>query len=341
MGDIKVSGEVRYYSELKTAMAERGNRLREKVKESLLYGVSDYQLLEIMERINNSWRDTLRPALTSFSCEAVGGQPKEADDAGLMFTLASLGFGVHDDIIDQSTHKKFKPTILGRYGLEGALLAGDLLIVKGWTALQGMLLKNYPPEKIALVIQTYGKLNLEICEAELADAYSKHKLVTVEQHQQFLWKAMAEIEACTRIGAILGNGKNEEIHALAQYGRYLGINFRMFDQVRDCLNLEANLAHRIKHESVPLPLLFAAYSSPKRFTKIESIVKKRNISTNDLRILLEACFDSDAFNSICSLAKKNRDKASLCLDNLKSTYARDILSLLLKRSCDDIYSLLK
>jgi hypothetical protein len=42
----------------------------------------------------------LNGQLTSFSCEAVGGDSEAAEYAALMFTLASSGFG-HDDIIDR------------------------------------------------------------------------------------------------------------------------------------------------------------------------------------------------------------------------------------------------
>jgi geranylgeranyl diphosphate synthase, type I len=336
----KMNSEGSKYSELNAAIAERGSRLRGRVKEILLSGVNDPELRDIMEKIGSSWQDSFRPALTSFSCEAVGGQPEAAEDAGLIFTLASMGFANHDDIIDRSTHKRLKTTILGVYGLETALLVGDLLIVKGWTTLQSMLRKDFSNQKVALVIETYGDLNVEICEAELVDARSKHKLdVTLEHHQQILWKAMAETEACTRIGAILGDGTEEQIQALAEYGRYLGVNSRLLDEVKDCLNLEGNLPNRLKYESVPLPLLFAAQSSLQRQAKIKAITEKRDISSLDCRDLTESCFDSEAFHYVCSLSKENMEKAALCMDSLESNEGKKRLLLLLKRSYDEMSSL--
>ncbi len=330
------------HRKLSNAFAERGNRIREKLNQALLSGVQDPQLHEIMEKASSSWRDVFRPALTSLCCEAVGGQPEAADDASLMFTLASMGFGVHDDIIDKTSYKKFQKTIPGKYGIQRAILVGDLFIVKGWTNLCNLLIKNYPPEKITLIIQIYGNLNVQICEAELVDALAKRKLdITVEQHKDVLWKAMAEVEACTRIGAILGDGTQTEIEALANYGRYLGVNFRLLDEVRDCLNIEGNLIQRIKNESAPLPLLFAAHSSSQRFKIIESIIKKRAITPLDLRELVGSCFDSEAFNYITQLAKENEEKASICLDKLKSSEPKDLLGLLLKRPCQDIKDLFR
>ena len=66
-----------------------------------------------LEDVKKYWRDLNRPTLTSFSCEAVGGDSEAAENAALMFTLASSGFGVHDDIIDRSSKKHLRRTILG------------------------------------------------------------------------------------------------------------------------------------------------------------------------------------------------------------------------------------
>ncbi len=43
-----------------------------------------------------------------------------------MVTLTSAGGGIHDDIIDRSVNKHFRNTVYGLYGLNSALLVGDL-----------------------------------------------------------------------------------------------------------------------------------------------------------------------------------------------------------------------
>jgi geranylgeranyl pyrophosphate synthase len=335
-----VKPESQKYKEVTDALAERGNKVREKVKNVLLSGVTDPRLLEIMTKAGASWQDVFRPGLTSLCCEVVGGQAEAAVDAGVMFTLASMGFGVHDDIIDKSKFKRFRSTILGKYGLESALLVGDLFIVKGWTALGYLIEKKYSLEKITQIINVYGDLNVQICEAELVDALNRRKLdVSVEEHMAVLWKAMAEVETLTRIGAILGNATQTEVEALAAYGRYLGVNLRLFDEVKDCLNVEGGLVQRLKNESVPLPILFSAHSSQERFTKIEAIVKKRVLSPFDLQVVLGSCFDSDAFSNVMELARVNKEKALVCLDKLKPSSSKVIIGLLVERSCEEIEAL--
>lgn len=327
--------------DLSTIIEENGKRIRRRIEQVLLSGVSNRELLSILKEISDNWKDVFRPALASMSCEAVGGQQEATDDAGLMFALASAGFGIHDDIIDRSQNKHFRITILGRHGLESALLVGDLLIVKAWTIVHEMIGNGCYPEKIKAVVKEYGKLNVEICEAEFMENLCRKKLDTeLKTHENILWKAMAEIEACTRIGAILGNGDDNEVQALAEFGRRLGFAYRLTDEVRDSLNIEGNLPHRIEHESVPLPILFAAKSSEQRRQRIQSIIQKSPLAPAGIKELLEICFESKAFEYVLNLAKKNEIKTIRALRVLRPSRARDSLSFMGRQSLAHITDLI-
>lgn len=314
--------------DLMPIMQERAKRIRERVREAVISGVSNPELLSILEeKIGDNRRDVYRPALTSFSCEAVGGQPAEADEAALMFTLASAGFGVHDDIIDHSHNKHFKMTILGEYGLESALLVGDLLIVKAWTVIHEMIGNAYSTTKIEAIVKEYGRLNVEICEAEfMGFLYRRNLDIKWKTAKNILWKAMAEMEACTRIGGILGNGSQEEVEVLAEFGRRLGFTYRLADELKDTRDKEGNLPYRLRHESIPLPLLFAAKSSKQRYHRIQSIIQKSLIGDEDVKELREICIESEAVEKVLDLAKKNKKKAEQKLTYLRPSPARDVLS---------------
>jgi len=324
-------------SELETILKQRGQRILDRFEEVVVAGVNNSELRSILLELTNSWGDMFRPTLTSLSCEAVGGQPERADDAGLMFTIMAAGIGIHDDIIDQSSVNHFRKTILGRHGLEKALLVGDLLIVKAWTMIGEMIMKTHQPNKIANIVKIYENLCVEICEAELMETSSKQKLRTYREYpKEILWKAMAEAEACTRIGAILGEGTDKEVQALAKFGRRLGFIGRLIDDVKDSFNLEGNLPHRIQYESIPVPIIFAARSSKKNFRKIKSIIEKLPITPSDSRELLKTCFESGSFAYILELAKKTKGEALRNLRLVQPSNARHILSLMVKRSFADL-----
>jgi geranylgeranyl diphosphate synthase type I len=293
-------------------------------------GVEEPKLLAALEDVKKYWRDFHRPSLTFFSCEAVGGTYEISQDAALMFTLASSGFGIHDDILDRSMNKHLRSTILGLHGDDIALLVGDLLIVKGCTLAHKLVRKTGDPSKIADILEVYGNLSVEICEAEFMETQCRQKVDTdPEFYENVLWKEVAEIEACSRIGAMMGDGKPIEIEALAVFGRRLGFLSRLRDEVEDCLNKRGDLPHRLRYESIPLPLLYAAKSSFEKKKKIKRIVNKKILLPADIMSILNYCFETEAFEYVRKLAKRNMEKAHSELRILNPSTARTILLTLI------------
>jgi geranylgeranyl pyrophosphate synthase len=323
------------YNELYEVMNERGQRILRKFESILISNVKNPELRTILLDVSK-WHDIFRPTLTSLSCEVVGGESENVDNAGLMFVLLSAALGIHDDIIDKSEENHFKTTIFGKYGLEKTLLVGDLLLIKSLSMIGDILPGN---KKITIqnIIEVYRNLCVEMCEAEINAISGKQNLQNdLEFQEHILWGSMAEIEVCSRIGGILGGGKANEVQALGEYGRRLGFIRRLIDEVLDSRNLEGNLSHRLKFESVPLPILFAVKSSNFRFTKIESLIKKSNITKSNFRDILYMCIDSGAFNYIHKLAKNTKKDAENNLNSLKSNNACTLLSMLLDSFVDKL-----
>ncbi|WP_024804521.1 polyprenyl synthetase family protein [Nocardia sp. BMG51109] len=76
----------------------------------------------------------LRPTLTIAACAAFGGRPDDAVRTAAALELFHNGFLVHDDIADESTHRRGKPTLHEKYGIGLAVNAGDglnLLAIDG------------------------------------------------------------------------------------------------------------------------------------------------------------------------------------------------------------------
>lgn len=336
-----MSGDRDFSSEDLTALIKkRGQKVLRKFAQAAVSGVSDPQLLSVLHCVRAYWPDTFRPAFTSVCCEAVGGKPEAADDVSLMITLASAGGGIHDDIIDKSLNKHFRMTVLGLHGLDYALLVGDFLIIKGWAMAREAVKKACEPKKFAEVIEVFGRWTLDVCEAEFMEISCRRNLDTELAHyQEILRKSMADVEGCAKLGAIMGGGSAQEIAALGEFGSRLGFTYRLEDDVKDTFNKELNLADRLKHESVPLPILYAAKSSREKYFQIKSILEKSHIGPLDIKKLLEICFETEAFAYVLRTARENVRVASKKLRLLKPTGARNMLRLMLEKSLADVSKL--
>lgn len=302
--------------------------------------VTNSELHSILNNVKSYWKDTTRHALISLSCLAVGGNPEKTIDAAVVVSLMAAGVSLHDDIVDETLSKHFRKTVLGDFGAKKTLLAGDFLMTKAWTLTHKIVRKINDPNKVADAIEAYGNLLLEMAETGFWEVSSRKKLnVELEFSQQLLWHIAAEMEACGKIGAILGNGQKEEIQALSEFGRRLGYNFGLKSEIEDVLNVEGSLLAKLEFERVPLPLLFASQCSKENFSEINSIVEKSPISPSESRRLLELCFETEALDYIKRLAEQNIQAAYSCLSLLKQSIARDKLRFMATKSFVEIKEL--
>ena len=67
----------------------------------------------------------LRPTLTIATCAAFGGSSEDAVRTAAAIEMFHNAFLVHDDIADESTHRRGKPTLHTTHGIGLAVNAGD------------------------------------------------------------------------------------------------------------------------------------------------------------------------------------------------------------------------
>ncbi|NIV44548.1 hypothetical protein GWN49_06700, partial [Candidatus Bathyarchaeota archaeon] len=214
-------------------------------REALTYFMTEY------------WNDLARPTLLSLACEAIGGNPALTTPIAVPMTLISGAIDIHDDIIDRSKIKDNRPTVYGKFGKEIALLAGDALLFKGLTLLSTSPQKSIPEERMSKIVDTVKTMFFELGDAEALELrLRKDSEISPEEYIRVVRKKAADVEAHTRISAIIGGGSEEEIEALSEYGRLLGMLIILRDDWIDMMDFGESV-HRIKKECLPLPLLHA------------------------------------------------------------------------------------
>jgi len=204
--------------------------------------------------------DYARPTLITLSCEAVGGDVKLASLAGEALILICGAFELHDDIIDKSYVRgpRRRKTILGKYGVNVALLAGDGLLIKGFSHLSKLYEASLPKELARNVIDLICECFTELGSAEALELKFFGSLdIKLSSYLRVLRLKAADVEAYTRIGALLGGGSREEVEALGRYGRLLGMMVIVRDELKDLLEYGSELLSRIRNEYLPLPLIYA------------------------------------------------------------------------------------
>jgi len=310
-------------------LKERGSKALEEARKTILQ--EKVECKEVREALtyfmNEYWHDLARPTLLSIACEAVGGDPDITTPIAVPMILISGAIDIHDDIIDQSKVKDSRPTVLGKFGKDVALLVGDALLFKGLTLLHEAVEKGVPAEKLPLIINIIKNTFFELGDAEALELQFRGRLdITPEEYLHVVRKKAADVEAHTRISAILGGGSEEEIAAIARYGRLLGMLIILRDDLIDMIDFE-EAVHRFKKESLPLPILYAL-QNPKTKSALSSILLKKTITKRDAKTVLQITNKEGEFERVRRLMQKLVEDAYSHTKNLKASKA--YLNLLAK-----------
>ena len=317
--------------DLTEEMEERSRKVIDRFGKVSVSGVNNPILQSFLGDVKAYWKDNFRPALASFSCEAVGGQPDATDDISLMITLLSAGLGIHDDIIDKSPNKHERMTILGLHGADNALLLGELFIVKSLTSIGAIARKGSNADEIRWILKEFESFFIEVWEGEFMETLCRRNLDTeLEHYQRVLWMSTADTEACAKFGAMIGGGSKNEIDCLALVGRQIGYMHRLGGDVMDALNFEGNLSSRLENESVPLPILYTAKSSLDAHQEIETILEHSRVSHADISEITELCFKNEAFEYVRRLTRKSEAEAISTLNSLKKSEAQGALAAMIR-----------
>lgn len=293
---------------IKALEMARKEILKEKIeckeaREALRYFMTEY------------WKDLARPTLLSLACEAIGGDPELTTPIAVPMILISGAIDIHDDIIDQSKVKNRHPTVYGKFEKDIALLVGDALLFEGLTLLHEAVEKGVPAEKITVIIGIIRRTFFELGDAEALELHFRGRRdITPEEYVHVVRKKAADVEAHTRISAVLGGGSNGEIEALSEYGRLLGMLIILRDDLMDLIDLK-EISQRIKRESLPLPILYAL-QDPKIKPILNSVLSKEMITKKDAERILELIHKAGGIKYLERFMQELANRAYLILDKI-------------------------
>lgn len=170
----------------------------------------------------------IRPVVTMLCAEAAGSQDESVLDAAVAVELLHAESIIHDDIIDQEVSRRGKAAFHVRYGYSASLLTADFVF-----AMILSIASRYRDRRVAT---TLSKAALKMCEGEFMELTvdpMTYKLGWDEYVDIIYNKTGSLFETASHLGATIGGGTNEQIEALSNYGKNLGIAYQIHDDILD------------------------------------------------------------------------------------------------------------
>lgn len=188
----------------------------------------------------------LRPALVLGAAEAVGGRPEDVLLAACGIELIHCYSLIHDDLpaMDNDDFRRGRPTNHKVFGEAVAILAGDALLTLGFELLARAGMAAASPAaglrvlvEVAQAAGTEGMVGGQVLDITGQEVSAGAELVE-QIHRR---KTGALFAASVRTGAILCGASEEQLAALNEYGRAVGLAFQIADDILDVVGEASKL----------------------------------------------------------------------------------------------------
>ena len=226
---------------------------------------------QVAQYIISAGGKRLRPVLLLLTCGALGYTSTQRFNLAAVVEFIHTATLLHDDVVDESTLRRGRPTANENFGNPASVLVGDFLYSR---AFQMMVEANS-----MRIMQTLADATNVIAEGEVLQLMNMHDASLDEEgYLRVIRSKTAKLfEASARLGAILAGSTEAVEQACAEYGQALGTAFQVIDDVLDydgnASEMGKNLGDDLREGKATLPLILAMQrgNSSQRQTVREAI----------------------------------------------------------------------
>ena len=197
----------------------------------------------------------LRPALLLLMCGALGCRSEQRLNLAAVVEFIHTATLLHDDVVDESTLRRGRPTANEAFGNPASVLVGDFLYSRAFQMM--VLAKNMR------VMEVLSEATNVIAEGEVQQLMNMHdaSLSEADYLSVIRSKTAKLFEASARLAAILAGSDLATEAACAEYGQALGTAFQVIDDALDydgdVAAMGKNLGDDLREGKVTLPLIVA------------------------------------------------------------------------------------
>jgi secondary thiamine-phosphate synthase enzyme len=207
-----------------------------------------------MRRLVEAGGKRLRPRLVQLTARIGPRQePLRAAELAAAVELLHNATLIHDDYVDESTHRRGRPTVAAAEGPERAIAVGDYYFAKA-TRLIAEIGDRDVTTMMAEALEAICASQID--DVALRGAYpgDRESYIRVVRG-----KTAALFAAACACGALLSGAPADVVEALRRYGDLLGTAFQMADDMVDFSPSSGKpVGLDIRQRALSLPLIYAA-----------------------------------------------------------------------------------
>ncbi|MDH5443220.1 MAG: polyprenyl synthetase family protein [Hadesarchaea archaeon] len=315
-------------------MEERARMVEREIDRWVSRGLEPEILTRATRHLLEAGGKRLRPCLALTACEVVGGKAEDALEAAAALELLHNFTLIHDDIMDQDEFRRNVKTVHILWGVPVAVIAGDALFAKVFEAVAANAKRlGLEGARVVELFDTVSKASFEICQGQVLDMLFERRadVSEAEYMRMVSGKTGALLEASMKVGALLGKGEPEQVRALAEYGRLIGLAFQMRDDVLGVAGEQEKFGKPIGSDiregkrTLIVVRALATASQEEKSTFLRAL-GKRDASEVELKAAIDVLKCTGAIDYVAERARELVAQAKSKLKALPESRAREILS---------------
>lgn len=232
-----------------------------------------------------------RPLVCLVAAHAVGGDHRRAFSSGAAIEHFHTAALIHDDIADDAELRRGEPCMHLTIGEGLAINAGDLaLSVVNGIVMRDPLLDDATKVRVALELVTMAQHTVEGQALDIGWARDGRYDLSLEDYLTMALHKTAYYSGAVplAVGAIVGEGSEDQIEGLRQFGMDTGLAFQIQDDLLNLIGTEEETKKDFRNDITEgkrtLMVVHALENSPKRDRLIEIL----SMHTKDPALLQEA-----------------------------------------------------
>lgn len=172
----------------------------------------------------------LRPVLMLMAADAFGDESEKALLPSVGIELFHNFTLLHDDVMDNSTTRRGRESVMAKWDINTAILSGDTMLT-----LATRYISKVSDSLLREVLEQFNQMALDVYEGQRLDMDFEQKSdVTPSEYIDMIKKKTGALLGCSAaIGALIGGATEKDAEAMYDFGLMLGIAFQIEDDRLD------------------------------------------------------------------------------------------------------------
>ncbi|MEE9152174.1 MAG: polyprenyl synthetase family protein [Thermoplasmata archaeon] len=174
----------------------------------------------------------LRPVLAMLTADAISNKGEKAIPFGVTLELIHNFTLLHDDVMDKDALRRGVKTVHVLFDEATAINAGDVLFARAFEILSTTDVNDAVLRKL---VREVAEAVRNIGEGQQLDKdFENQTDISEEDYLKMIeYKTAMLFQVSVKGGAMIAGGTEEQIKAMAEYGRLLGMGFQIWDDYLD------------------------------------------------------------------------------------------------------------